>query len=450
LAISQPYDFRLGAVRLSLRKREGAAPGCVTIGTMNLPRLAVLLLLVVTRAVAAPPSGWKFKAGEKGKPAVLLIHGLAASRGHWTSPADTWSIKNGHYKHWKSPRKQDGHSTFPKVPGGVRSVVLSAVDKHADEEGSFWNSLVAQGFTVATWNQIPCMDTSDTPSQKCLDSDVFDAAYPSAKEALAYLATQTTEDIALVAHSRGGLIARKLLKEKDADLPAITRVKWVITLHTPHHGSSMASKGNAFQKAISDPSDAIELGWVPKALRDAAKKLLPDAGKKLGKTVDVLVVLTGLAGAKELDANGKLYKDLEAGEKKRPGLKFFTFGGTSPRLAKVWARVYSEGGRNWKTEPRELLDFPGDMKVPFDEVKKGGDLLVTDASSKLASLEDQHFTNALNHAEVLWNKKVQKKVAALLLTAPAEEGSAAAGEDDQEDDADDDSGNDDAADAGVP
>ncbi|MBL8912144.1 MAG: hypothetical protein JNM17_15725 [Archangium sp.] len=395
---------------------------------------------------AFPPSGWKFKRGEPGKPAILLIHGLAASSGHWTSPAETWSIKNGHYKHWKEPKNQSGKSTIPKIEGGVRSIVLSKVDKHADEEGSFWNYLVGQGFTVATWNQIPCMDTSDMPSQKCLDSDVFDTAYPTAKEALAFLAGSTTEDIALVAHSRGGLIARKLLQEKD--LP-IARVKWVVTLHTPHHGSSMASKGNQFQKAIAKPGDAIEMGWVPSALRDAAKKLLPDAGSKLSKTIDVLVVLTGLAGAKELDANGKLYKDIEAREKKIPGLKFYTFGGTSPRLAKLWARVYSDGGQNWKTRPRELLDFPADMKVPFDEVKKGGDLLVTHASSKLESLEDEHFTNSLNHAEVLWNKKVQKKVAALLLAAPAEAGEATAGEDDQEDDADDDTGNDDAVDAGA-
>lgn len=400
-----------------------------------------------TPKVPVPPPGWKFKEGEKGKPAILLIHGLAASRGHWTSPAETWSIKNGHYKHWKEPKKQSGKSIIPKIEGGVRSIVLSKVDSHADEDGSFWKYLVAQGFTVATWNQVPCMDTDDIPSQKCLDSDVFDTAYPTAQQALTYLAALTKEDIALVAHSRGGLIARKLLKDKD--LP-IARVKWVITLHTPHHGSSMASKGNQFQKAIAKPGEVIEMGWVPSALREAAKKLLPDAGSKLSKTIDVLVVLTGLAGAKELDANGKLYKDLEAGEKKIPGLKFYTFGGTSPRLAKLWARVYSDGGQSWKTSPRELLDFPADMKVPFDEVKKGGDLLVTNASSKLESLEDEHFTNSLNHAEVLWNKKVQKKVAALLLAAPAEASEATAGEDDQEDDADDDTGNDDVAvDAGA-
>ena len=167
---------------------------------MHLSRSLVAVVVLSFTAFAGAPPGWKFKAGQKGKPAVLLIHGLAASSGHWLSPADTWSIKNGHYKHWKEPKTQTGKSAIPKLEGAVRSFVLSAVDKHADEDGSFWNSLVAQGFTVATWDQIPCMNTGSVPSQKCLDSDTFDAAYPSAKEALAYLATQTTEDLALVAH----------------------------------------------------------------------------------------------------------------------------------------------------------------------------------------------------------------------------------------------------------
>lgn len=404
-----------------------------------MPRLPLFVVLFASLSFAGEPAGWKFKAGDKGKPAVLLVHGLAASRTHWTSPADTWSIKRSHFKHWKAPKDQAGKSKLPKVKGDVRSIVISAVDKHADEDGSFWKYLVGQGYTVATWNQVPCMDTDDQPSQKCLNSDVFDAAYPTAKEALAYLATQTTEDIALVAHSRGGLIGRKLLKEPAEALPPVARVKWLITLHTPHHGSSMATKGNEVQKALKSPLKGVDLDFVPSLLRDAAKKLLPDGAEKLAKTIDVVVVLTGLTGARELDANGKLYKDLEAGEKKRAGVKYFTFGGTSPRVARLWARQYSDAGFEWKTKPKELLDFPGDLKAPFDEMKKGGDLLVTNDSAKF-SFADKHYENKLNHAEVLWNKDVQKKVAALLAVEPAagEEAEAVAGTGDVEDDADDD------------
>lgn len=403
---------------------------------MNVRAALVVSLFASSLALADEPSGWKFSAGTKGKPAILLIHGLAASRTHWTSPADTWSIKNGHYLvDWK-PKDQSGTSALPAVKGAVRSFVVSKENKHADEDGSFWKKLKDEGFTVATWNQIPCMDKSSMPSDDCLNSDVFDRAYPTAKEALAYLASKTDEDIILIAHSRGGLIARKLLKESDTELPALKRVKMLITLHTPHKGSSMASKGNEVQKKLKNLQDAVDLDWLPKDLRKLAKDLMPEVGKKLSGAVDTLVVLTGLKGAKELDANGPVIKGIEAGEKKRPGVKYYTFGGDDPRVARVFARVYSSGGFEWKTEPKTVLDFPADLKIPFPEMKKGGDLLVTDASSHFA-FEDQHFTDDLNHAAVLWNKNTRRRVLALINTDAAAAAAAAAVADEVEDLAED-------------
>lgn len=41
--------------------------------------------------------------------------------------------------------------------------------------------------------------------------------------------------------------------------------------------------------------------------------------------------------------------------------------------------------------------------------------MVTDRSSRF-TLEDQHITHPLNHAEVLWNRTVQLEVGALLRT----------------------------------
>jgi len=410
--------------------------------------VCVFVLAAAGSAHAGEPSGWKFHLGEKGKPAVLLIHGLAASGTHWTSPADTWSIKHAHFKHWKAPKKQSGSSTLPKIKGAIRSIVVSAVDKKADEDGSFWTYLVKEGYTVATWNQVPCMDTKSMPSQVCMNKDVFDAAYPTAREALAHLATLTTENIAIVAHSRGGLIGRKLLKESDTALPSITRVKWFVTLHTPHQGSSMATKGNDLQKVLKAPTKVIDLGFVPDAVEKLAKKLLPKAGEKLADMIDVLVVITGLAGARELDHKGAIIKGIADKEAKRPGVKYYTFGGTSPRVARLWARVYTNGGLDWKTEGREILDYPQDLKTGFVEMKKGGDLLVTDASSHFVH-EDKHFTNKLNHAEVLWNKGVQKKVASLLVAdANVTDEELENGTDDADEDGDDDDGSD-AADGSV-
>lgn len=390
---------------------------------MNLRRLhAVSLVLCSTLAFAGgAPAGWKFKAGEKGKPAILLIHGLASSSKHWTDPASAWSIRNGHYYTDWEPKKTDGTSVLPKVKGLIREFVTSKVNKKADERGSFWKRLTDEGFTVATWDQMPCMDEGKMPSDKCLDADVFDTVYPTAKDALAYLASQTSEDLIVIGHSRGGLLGRKLLKETDADLPALKRVKLFITLNTPHKGSSMAGKGNDLQKGMRKLDDFVELDWVPTSEgKKLAKKLLPDLGGKLADSLDGVVTMVGLRGAKELDGNGPVIKGIEAGEKKRAGVKYFTFGGNSPRVARLFARVYSDGGTSWKTTPKVVLDIPATLKFPFDEMKAGGDLLVTDKNSHFG-FEDDHFTYDVNHAQVLWNKRVKNKVVSLINAVPADD-----------------------------
>lgn len=385
---------------------------------MTSARSAVALVLVLAGAArAAAPAGWRFSPGKPGMPAVLLIHGLAASSGHWTDPGSTWSIKSGHFKHWKKPRAHSGRMTAPTVKGAIESVALSPVNKSVHEADSFFTALSKAGFTVATWDQVPCMATTKVPDQACLDSDVFETAWPSSRAALAELArlTDPATPIALVGHSRGGLVARRLLKEKD--VPGLDRVRWNISLHTPHHGSSMATKGAALKKklkAMDAFDDLLDLDFVPKAERKAVKKLLPDVGAGLADTVDALVVLTGLKGAAELAEGGPLYTALEADEVLRPNVQYVTFGGSSPRVARVHARVYDGSlTGDWTTSVKQLFDFPADLKLDFDEMKKGGDLLVTDKSAHFRP-GVTHVRNPLNHAEVLWNDDVQKDVIAIL------------------------------------
>lgn len=74
------------------------------------------------------------------------------------------------------------------------------------DAGNWWDSLVPHGFTVATWDQ---------------DGSRFAEAYASTKEAFAKLLFETRNmspppPIALMGHSRGGLLIRKLLKEDPA------------------------------------------------------------------------------------------------------------------------------------------------------------------------------------------------------------------------------------------
>jgi pimeloyl-ACP methyl ester carboxylesterase len=375
-------------------------------------RLHLTIVLTLLGGVAtgsqADPAGWTFHAGQPGKPAVLLIHGLAASTAHWTNPASTWSIKDAHYDHRAKVKDKEGDKG-PRV--GIHAIKVSPKDDDAGKKDSFWTYLVEQGYTVATWDQVPCMDSPKMPAAKCLDSDTFEPAVATAREAMTLLAQKAPDaPIALVGHSRGGLVARRLLK--DAKQPGRERVKWLITLHSPHQGSSMATMGVSLQKAAKKLDNFVDVDALPEPVRAPLKKLLPDVGSAISDAIDAVVTLTGLAGARELAANGAVLKALREGEAKPAGVRVVTFGGTSPRVAEVHAWVYngaSATSTNWHADPYRVFDFPADLKLPFPEMKPGGDLLVTDESSRLP-WEDKHIDHKLNHAEVLWSRTVQRQV----------------------------------------
>lgn len=389
------------------------------------PALLVLLLAAAGPAHAAL-DGWKFHAGEPGMPAVLLIHGLAASGTHWTEPKATWSIKHLHRDHRKDAKDRKGDKKGTTVAGitrypvlaGIESIRISPQDDDAGKSGSFWRYLVDKGYTVATWNQVACMDTDELPSQACKARDTFAPAHASAREALAELARRSgNAPIALLGHSRGGLVARQLLK--DRDVPGITRVRWLLTLHTPHQGSGMATLGVALQKKLDKLEDAVALGFLPEPLRKAPKTVLDEVGERLNGAVDGLVALSGMAGARELAANGELLTGLARGEAAPAGVKVVTFGGTSPRFARVHAYVYTARSAlatesDWVAEPHELIDLPGDFKLGFAEIRKDGDLLVTDDNARLPWEGVRHHSHRLNHAEVLWSRTVQDEVHAAM------------------------------------
>jgi len=387
---------------------------------------ALLTLIITSTASAAAPHGWKLHVGKPGLPAVLLVHGLASSTMNWTNPGNAWNIRPAHFNHSATIGTESGVGEHARE--GVVGFVVSPIDGAAGENGSFWTYLTAQGFTVATWDQSTCIASATFPSNACLDTDLFDPAFPSAKAALEELARLTPPEmpIAIIGHSRGGLVARRLLKEKN--LPGVSRVRWYVSLHTPHQGSSFATRGTEIQRALGGIGHAIKFDGMPKLLQSAASKLLPDLSKALDGAIDGIVKIAGLPGAKELAEGGPLYQDLERGETKLPGVTYVTFGGTSPRIAHLYVRAYTLASAephrkkhgvgteyHWSIEPHQVLDFPHDLKMPVPEMQSGvGDLMVTDKSSHFR-FEDKHFTNALNHAEVLWNRDVQRKVVEILI-----------------------------------
>ena len=89
----------------------------------------------------------------------------------------------------------------------------------------------------------------------------IDAYVPMVAQACEALCAKTNADqVIIVAHSMGGLVARAYLREHGAD-----RIAHVFTLGTPHHGTSLANFGigaNAAQMRRAGAGDAPESAWL--------------------------------------------------------------------------------------------------------------------------------------------------------------------------------------------
>ena len=337
------------------------------------------------------------------RPAILLLHGLHQTGESWTRPSSVGF--NYDFRH-APPEADLGSHAGPNA--GLYKAGTSAV---LDVDPLNWfDYLVKQGFTVATWNQ-PCC--------------TLDKAYPSATEALAQFAALTAAmkppappPIALIGHSRGGLVIHKLLRYQG-NLGG--RIRWVITIHSPHHGTEVARTPQVIAEQASELFAGVEL---PADVKNPLKEIALHLVSPLNQLID--------DGSKELAPGSALITGLQSGDAPVPGVQYFTFGGVSPTLARLYTWWFTpmssvpqykklEQYFVWQVKPAEvglvspLLDRE---RAIVPELKAGqGDSLVTDLSARLPYAT--HETDSLNHAEVLWNRPLQEKVAQILFNSLA-------------------------------
>jgi pimeloyl-ACP methyl ester carboxylesterase len=280
-----------------------------------------------------------------------------------------------------------------------------------DREHNWFDYLASLGFTVAAWSQ-PGL--------------AFGDAIPSALLAFDSLLSQTAArhpgappPVALLGHSRGGLVIRQMLKDRRQS-PDVNRVKWVITLHTPHHGSELGQWPGRLSAETTDLMDCCAPPSITAPLKSQLRSLVTEAMRPMSK---LLVDFE----SRELTPDSPLLRGLADGETKVPGTAYYTFGGTNPDFFHVYVWLFEASSAVpqykdlsqyfvWRASPVE----PGQISPVFEkvrpfvrEVKAGvGDGLVTDESAHLPW--STHFTDRLNHAEVLWDRSLQARVALLI------------------------------------
>ena len=310
--------------------------------------------------------------GEADRPVVIFIHGLGVDKNFWTNPLETKIFARN------IPLKV--FAAIPPRPASINSgkkLTMGSVPKKID---TLWTVLRDNGFNLLCWSQ----KRPGGPINIAVEE--LDEVMQRARRVFG------NGPYALIGHSRGGLIARKYMESELAGIKAL------ITLSTPHGGSSLSRIG----KRLS-PLSAFLKGMLPKDTH----------GTFAGVLKNVADLLEGSA-LKELMPGSDFFRDLR--DSAVDGIYYLSFGGTKTELLTLY---------KWKKQgdalyPKPLLTIPDSLikvlpaSIMPDELYAGkGDFMVT-AESSVLPWAGEHYDLNVNHISIVWNKTVINRVIDLL------------------------------------
>ncbi len=278
-----------------------------------------------------------FHKGKKNKPLAIFIHGMGMNLKVWSEPSAA------------------------RILGGKYPLRVLLDSTYTEFETTF-DDLKRLGFHLLSWTQSRPVG----PIQ---------IAVNELKELITQYKKYSTSGIILICHSRGGLIARKYLEQNTA--PA----RGLITLVTPHHGTSMA-KWAVYMSPITLTLDHLLKGFSKKEVDSAFQKVIG---------------FLNSSGLRELLPDSNFFSNLK--DKKQEGAVHISIGGTNPDLLKAISISLPK-----------LMSVVIPEKIIPAEMKEGyGDGLVSAVSSVLP-YADEHVNFPVNHASVLIDNEVRKYI----------------------------------------
>lgn len=275
---------------------------------------------------------------------------------------------------------------------------LASLTRPGQGRTSWRDTLLAHGYSTLSYRQVAPLGTLE-PN---VDQLVGIASGPlSTDDRLRRL------PLVVLAHSRGGLLARAFL-DRASGLPALRgvldRIERVITLHSPHQGSGLAG--------LTVRMDA------------AARRLQMLVGS-LGLRPAVLAALCALSASPavaELAPGSPLLRSL-AGRTPPAGIEWHTFGGISADLGRMRTLLGSSNGPDQRPGAARIARARGlagtlgvldRLALLTPALREGeGDLVVADACARLPYAAG-HTVNRLTHIEALWDPGLQAQVVDLL------------------------------------
>jgi pimeloyl-ACP methyl ester carboxylesterase len=322
--------------------------------------------------------------GDPDRPVILLLHGTGGSQSDMTTPGLA-PDNNYNYSAALPGNVAIGWRGYPGIG------VWSCCELDAKKDVRSWRDvLVDYKFRTAVYSQVDPTGFLAAPVKEL--AVVMDT--------LAGYYGKTT--FVLLSHSRGGLLTRKYLKDNPQRKALITKV---ITLHSPHTGSDLASIADFIRTQIENLQSLIGglamtiLGWMYDLARSDAYQ--------------------------EMAVGSPFLTDLANGETANPGITYFTFGGISVKLSRILSWVYTFGSSipQWHLPPffheRTMIEVPGISPIAnslpniIEELSDGrGDLLTANRRTQLPFAT--HQVNPINHAEALWDPTLQAQVLRIL------------------------------------
>ena len=284
-----------------------------------------------------------YNEGSAELPACVFIHGGGMNKYFWADMS----------------RASVGGGAFPI------SIMLGDYDDHS----TLYNDLSQAGHTVITWSQ----SRPAGPAHAAIDE---------LKDVLAKVHTLPHNGIIIIAHSKGGVIARAALQEA-AILPEGEELKGLITLGSPHGGSELARWAGHVSKLTSYISGMIN-----------------DAEGRAKSIIAIKSMLDFLqsSGVKELLPDSEFMQSLP--QHKPVNTYCLSIGGTDPALINM----------------TESFAFPASLEkvIPSsiypDEIAAGkGDGLVSAARAQMPQA-DEHLDFPVSHSGLVVDPHVRTAV----------------------------------------
>lgn len=313
-----------------------------------------------------------FHKGESNKPLAILIHGLGVDKGIWTDPLHTKLLAN------KIRLKiLAAEVPLPRISTGINKITIG---DFPDKIENIWSVLKDEGYNLIAWSQKRPVGH-------------IDAAVSELKDIIARAEELFPESpVALIGHSRGGLIARKFMEERHHAIKAL------ITIASPHSGSSISKIAGYLS-----PLAAVLKGIMPEEKYGTIMETV-------SRTTDFLL---GEA-LKELMPGSDFFKGLK--DSRTKGIKYLSFGGTEPRLLTVYQ--WEKNGSEWY--PKPLIEIPDSLikllpaSLQLEELTPGkGDALVS-AESSVMPWSSSHYNFPANHVSIMWNREMIQKTIEVL------------------------------------